>query len=534
GITVMSAIMGRQVLYALLVVVAGQLIGYGWRHRSALAPLWQRGKLLGRKSFWQEWVSSLRKRKFWPVWPTLAAWGKACGQKIWQDPFQQWVIWGLMLGIVLLPHLCYIFLYPDANYFRREQDLMREFFTQPHLWWWRIGPTLNMLFMPMIGRTFFSRYTLDEALLPFWMWPLWLVGLLGLWRRRRYLLLALNFVPAIGAYVSGPYDFRFFFAVPAWMITMGTGLGILAQAPWIARWWRGSTWLAKFKFGLMLALILMVMFGLCYWGNYSWHFYHDEVYQALGIWGACLFFFAIIWWGMRHYHQAAQPVQAARYYFWQGLGIVGSWIILGAGLTAAAWRLSSLAERPHAFFTLPHHDVGRARMMQDVLRGRSFVQASYHDKDELRPKQRLGPPDTYVGVCSAAYGIVHLFLPRDKTQKFFDFCPGPINVVRWEQVQEQNRKFWLQLSPSTADRYLFLWDFTKAHAPLYSNLRAMRPPGELKLLSSEVDGEEVRIFYLVQTADQFREWQRRLAQDRPPHHGLEIMPTSGDKRRKTF
>ena len=513
GVTVMSSIMGRQVLYTIVAVVGIQIIIWGWpwvKNNKAHVLAWIKAPFRSKWNFpklktkWKALPAKLSGPAFRQTWKEF--WGKA------KSLLAPWVIWGVLLAIVLLPHLLYVG-GKHGFYLTREHDLMRGFFTHPDLWWRRIVQTLQMLFMPILGHKEFSRFSLDAALMPVWIWPLWIVGLYNVFKQQRYFLLILNFIAAVGSCVAGPYDFRFFFSVPAWMITFGCGLGVISKGTWIRDWWRLALARDKVKFVIILVLILVVIAALGLWGNHRFREHLQGMYLAGGLWGGMLLFLLTVGIGLWYSHRK-QNISRLR--FWQGIGTVGSLIIVLVGLIVTGKNLAVLEGKPREIHALQHVDVGRARMMQDMLRGRSFVDASFHDKDELRPPP-LELPNTRVAICSIAYGVIHMFL-RDPNQNdaIFGLCQGPMSVLRWHEVWKHNRHFWSHLSPRNESRYLFMWDLTEEQAALYSFLRQLNPPGELKVLNSTVDGSKVRIFYLAQTAEEFRQWQRQLRFIRDP------------------
>ncbi len=124
GLLTMSSIMGRQALYAALVVGIWHLGIEGYR--------WYQGKT----------------RR--PAWGEAGRW---------------YVLMGAVLGLVLVPHLLYMGL-KEFPYLGHEQELVSNFWQDPHLWIEHLYQIWQMVFSPVIGCRPYVRFALDTALMP--------------------------------------------------------------------------------------------------------------------------------------------------------------------------------------------------------------------------------------------------------------------------------------------------------------------------------------------------------------------------------
>ncbi|MBP5296640.1 MAG: hypothetical protein J6Y94_04835 [Bacteriovoracaceae bacterium] len=185
--TVMASIMGRQILYALALAIILKFI---------LA----KGKL-----------------KISHQWRILLIFG--------------------VLGFILagLPHWFYIFTH-HTEYWRREGDLWREF------WQGLSGPFLIQRFIRLfkiisvVDADTHYRWGGDYSLLGWGYYPLLLTGMGYLLHQRRFYLVLMGILPVVAAFIAGPFDFRVYLAVPAWLLLLAVGLHWLFKA-W--PWWRG-------------------------------------------------------------------------------------------------------------------------------------------------------------------------------------------------------------------------------------------------------------------------------------------------------
>jgi len=464
GLLTMSSIMGRQALYAALVV--------GVWHLGRGIYRWRQGKTRRSAGHSGRW----------------------------------YILMGAVLGLVLAPHLLYMGL-REFPYLGHEQELIHNFLQDPHWWTEHLYQIWQMVFSPVIGCRPYVRFAFDTALMPYFFCPLWGLGLYGLLRRRQYWPVALNWIPLLGAYVARPYDFRCFLAVPAWFITLGIGWGdLLAYGrQWparLGRWPRTAAFkIEVISIGILGLVLLMVPLVV----RKPLALRHIYASLAVILLGGGLY----LGWSLGRAISFSVLTMRRQY-----LGLIGLGLLVGGGLLESSYLLLSLRQRPSAVFAFAHFSVGRARMMQDLMDDRR-PSAQGHRADELF--FTLKHPAHYVGVCSLAYGIVHLYLEQAvKSHDIFKMCPGPLSLTPPAKIWQANRQFWLELDPTKATSYLFMWDALPETKFLYTFLTQLRPPGILKVVSSKLEGKELKVFYLKMLRGEFQQWQRRLTLLDPP------------------
>ncbi len=213
ALTVMASIMGRQILYAAILTVLLKLI---------LA----KGKL-----------------KTTPQNMILAS--------------------GMVLGFSLmgLPTWLYIVTH-WTEYWRRENQLGADFFKS-------FSGTFLVQRLKKVVEVLSSthaengpRWGGNYPPLGWGYYPLLLVGSWWMLCRRHFYLAILAVLPIGAAFIAGPYDFRMYLGVPAWLILMAVGLRWLQH-----RWHKRRHWhtlLAKIKLALALVVGGTLLWQLAY------------------------------------------------------------------------------------------------------------------------------------------------------------------------------------------------------------------------------------------------------------------------------
>ena len=499
GLVIMSSIMGRQALYA-AVVVGGLRCLQGLILRRPLC-----GRPRGLLSF------CYRYRGYF-------------------------MVAGIVL-VVLLPHLLYIIQWPHY-YFRREFGLIGDFFSEKRSPLISFFKTWLMLFCPCLGRSNYARFSLDVALMPYSLCALWGLGLFYLARFRQYWIIALNFIPILGSWVAGPYDFRFYFAVPAWFIALGMGLGALLRLGARLRAYLGP-WPTTKSFGVLFLGLAgaAILLAIAPYGNRPLELYLPRrFYEHFAVW--LLLGGIFLGWASRNLRPPALGGEAwagislrralregllknLAVLKWQYAAVLGVLLLWGTGLLDNTWQLLKVRQHPQEIFLMEHAEVGRARIMQDIIEGAAVPSPRLHRPHEL--KTRLKPTGSYFGVCSRSFGVVHLFLEQQNLPyDIFRFCQMPITLFEWHQLWNFNVSFWKSLNPMLAAEYVFMWDYTRHSRDMYKHLKALHPPGTLKMILRSWEGTKLQVFYLKMTQQEFVQWQQYLsnripltAKDRP-------------------
>jgi hypothetical protein len=194
---------------------------------------------------------------------------------------------------------------------------------------------------------------------------------------------------------------------------------------------------------------------------------------------------------------------------WQYLAAFGIVLLGGGGLIDSTFVILYLRHHPHDFYLMEHYEIGRARMMQDILEGRENPSPQKHRPHELRLE--LTPAPSYFGVCSMSFGVVHLFMDQHRLPyDLFRFCPAPTTILSWEKLWQNHVTFWLSLNTSLAPTYVFMWDYMRTTRDLYDFLKKAHPPGTLRMITRRGEGHKLKVFYLKMTAAELQKWQKKL------------------------
>ena len=186
------------------------------------------------------------------------------------------LVWVVGFIFAAMPLLLYIaFNYRD--YTLREKNLIAEFLFDVKT----SGLAGIVTYSGLLKELFFAKFTYrrqflpDNYIIPLIYYLFLLPGLLLALIKKRFEIFFISIIPALGAFVSGAYDFRVLISVPTWVIAISFTINLLFQ---------------KYKKGdvkLWIALAPLIIFGLLSSISYLWkvskdthHFYllpHKDV-----------------------------------------------------------------------------------------------------------------------------------------------------------------------------------------------------------------------------------------------------------------
>lgn len=143
------------------------------------------------------------------------------GKKRWRSKQNITItfVWIAGFFISAVPLLVYVFFNYNL-YTLREQGLLQIFYSQ-----YQTGGLLEIKpYFDGIIELFFAKHTYSRqflpgfSIIPFSYYILIIPGLVIALLKRRFELIFLSFIPVIGTFVSGSYDFRVLLAVPIWVV----------------------------------------------------------------------------------------------------------------------------------------------------------------------------------------------------------------------------------------------------------------------------------------------------------------------------
>lgn len=149
------------------------------------------------------------------------------GRKQWQskENITLTLVWIAGFIISATPLLTYILFNYDA-YTLRERNFLQVFYSQYQTGGlYGIKPYIDQLLELFFAEHTYKRFFLpDFPIIPFSYYILIVPGLVIALLKRRFELVFLSLIPVVGAFVSGPLDFRVLLAVPIWVICIAIAL----------------------------------------------------------------------------------------------------------------------------------------------------------------------------------------------------------------------------------------------------------------------------------------------------------------------
>lgn len=152
------------------------------------------------------------------------------GEKKWRskDNIRLSVVWVIGFIISAMPLWMYI-IFNYQEYTNRERGLLAEFLNL----YKRGGIDAIRPYIDGITELFFAKHTFkrqflsDFLIIPLTYYLFLIPGLCIAFIKRRFDVLLLSFIPTIGAFLGGAYDFRVLLSVPTWVIAMAFFLNFL-------------------------------------------------------------------------------------------------------------------------------------------------------------------------------------------------------------------------------------------------------------------------------------------------------------------
>ncbi len=141
------------------------------------------------------------------------------------------LVWIASFLISATPLLVYI-LFNYNVYTLREHGFLQGFYSQ-----FQTGGLSGIKpYIDQLSELFFTKHTFkrvflpDFQIIPLSYYMLLIPGLVIAFFKRRFELIFLSFIPVVGSFVSGSYDFRVLFSVPIWVVCIAMTLDLLNKS----------------------------------------------------------------------------------------------------------------------------------------------------------------------------------------------------------------------------------------------------------------------------------------------------------------